>query len=377
MEISAAVVREEGGAFGIEEVTLDEPRDGEILVKIAGVGVCHTDLVCRDQYFPVPLPCVFGHEGAGVVEKVGAGVTQFAPGDHVVLTFSSCCQCPSCMAGKPGYCDEFYEHNFLGTRTDGSCALRQGDDVVHGHFFAQSSFGTYAVASQCNAVKVDDSVPLWLLGPLACGVQTGAGAVINALQPRAGSSIAVFGAGTVGLSAVMAARLCGCASIIVADPIESRRSLAMELGATHVVDPASEDPVEAVHKITNGGALYSLECTGLPAVVRQAVECLALTGMCGVMGVSRVGTEITLDMNSILFGRGLRGIIEGDSVPQEFIPRLIELYQQGRFPFDKLITAFDFEQIQDAVEASEAGRVVKAVLKMPGCLPAAFVHHDT
>lgn len=365
MDISAAVVREEGGAFEIEGVILGEPRDTEILVKIAGVGVCHTDLVCRDQYFPVPLPCVFGHEGAGVVEKVGAAVTQFAPGDHVVLTFSSCCQCPKCMAGQPGYCAEFYEHNFLGTRLDGSSALRQGDDVMHGHFFAQSSFGTYAIASECNAVKVDDSVPLWLLGPLACGVQTGAGAVINALRPQAGSSIVIFGAGTVGLSAVMAARLCGCASIVVVDPIESRRALAMELGATHTIDPNAEDPVEVVQGITNGGALYSLECTGLPAVVRQAVECLTLTGMCGVMGVSRVGTEITLDMNSILFGRGLRGIIEGDSVPQEFIPRLIELYRQGRFPFDKLVTAFDFDQIQDAVEASESGHVVKAVLRMP------------
>jgi aryl-alcohol dehydrogenase len=249
---------------------------------------------------------------------------------------------------------------------DGSSALSGTDGKqLHGHFFAQSSFATYALASERNTVKVPKDVPLWLLGPLGCGVQTGAGAVINALAPRAGSSIAIFGAGTVGLSAVMAARLCGCATIVVVDPIAARRALAMELGATAAVDPTTQNPVEAIQSLTNGGAKHSLECTGLPQVVRQAVESLTLTGVCGVMGVSRLGTELTLDMNSILFGRGVRGIIEGDSVPDEFIPRLIELYRQGRFPFDKLVTVFEFKDIQEAVDASESGRVVKAILRMP------------
>jgi aryl-alcohol dehydrogenase len=366
MRIEAAVVEKEGGAFGIETLELADPKADEVLVKIAGVGVCHTDLVCRDQYFPVPLPCVFGHEGAGVVAAVGAAVTSLKPGDHVVLSFSSCRECPNCIAGKPGYCHQLYHYNFLGTRVDGSSALTRDGKTVHGHFFAQSSFGTYALASERNTVKVDSSVPLWLLGPLGCGVQTGAGAVINSLQPKAGTSIAIFGAGTVGLSAVMAARLCGCATIVAVDPVAARRERALELGATHAIDPKSEDPVQRIQAITKSGANYSLECTGLPAVVRQAVEALTLTGMCGLMGVSRLGTEIKLDMNSILFGRGVRGIIEGDSVPQEFIPRLIDLYRQGRFPFDKLITSYPFANIQEAVEASEHGKVVKAVLRMPG-----------
>jgi aryl-alcohol dehydrogenase len=366
MKIQAAVINKQGGAFEIAALDLGEPEGDEVVVKIAGVGVCHTDLVCRDQYFPVPLPCVFGHEGSGIVEKVGAGVTRVKPGDHVVLSFSSCQVCPNCIAGKPGYCHQLYQHNFLGTRMNGSCALSHDGKPVHGHFFAQSSFGTYAIASERNTVKVDPDAPLWLLGPLGCGVQTGAGAVINSLQPKAGTSIAIFGAGTVGLSAVMAAKLCGCVAIVAVDPVPARRKLALELGATHAIDPKASNPVEEIQKITGTGVQYSLECTGLPTVVRQAVDSLTLTGTCGLMGVSRLGTEVTLDMNGILFGRGVRGIIEGDSVPHEFIPRLIALQAQGRFPFEKLITAFDFAKIQEAVEASEHGKVVKAVLKMPG-----------
>jgi len=366
MDIEAAVVSTSGGSFEIERLTLESPRDDEVLVRIAGVGICHTDLVCRDQYFPVPLPCVFGHEGSGVVKKVGRAVTRVSPGDPVVLSFSSCQICPNCIAGRPAYCHQLYHHNFLGTRPDGSGALSRDGQVVHGHFFAQSSFATYAVASERNTVKVDPDVPLWLLGPLGCGVQTGAGAVINALRPQAGSSIAIFGVGTVGVSAVMAAALCGCATVIAVDPLANRRELALKLGATHAIDPTAEDPVKAIQTITGSGANCSLECTGLPQVVRQAVESLTLTGTCGVMGVSRLGTKLELDMNSILFGRGVRGIIEGDSVPQEFIPRLIALYRRGRFPFDKLITEFKFGDIQDAVAQSESGKVVKAVLRMPG-----------
>ena len=366
MDIRAAVVRTSGGEFAIENLTLESPREDEVLVKIAGVGVCHTDLVCRDQYFPVPLPCVFGHEGSGVVEAVGRAVVSVQPGDHVVLSFSSCHSCPSCISGQPAYCHQLYHRNFLGTRPDGSSALSQRGQTVHGHFFAQSSFGTYALAAQRNTVKVDRNAPLWLLGPLGCGVQTGAGAVINAFHPQAGSTIAIFGAGTVGLSAVMAARLCGCSTIVAVDPVAARRDLALALGATHAFDPKAEDPVKAIQAITGSGVLYSLECTGLPGVVRQAVESLTLTGTCGVVGVSRLGTEVTLDMNNILFGRAVRGIIEGDSVPQEFIPRLIDLHRQCRFPFDALVTAYEFDEIQHAVDDSERGKVVKAVLRMPG-----------
>jgi aryl-alcohol dehydrogenase len=363
MKIRAAVVEERGGDFKIVELDLEAPRADEVLVRIVGVGVCHTDLVCRDQYFPVPLPCVFGHEGSGVVERVGANVRKVVPGDHVVLTFKACGECVNCRKGAAPYCLELYNQNFSGARPDGSTALSRDDDCMHGHFFQQSSLASYALAHERNTVKVPRDAPLEILGPLGCGIQTGAGAVMNSLQPEAGSSLAVFGAGSVGLSAVMAALVVGCTTIVVVDPQQSRRELALSLGATHVIDPTAQDPVQAVVDITGGGANYTLECTGVASVLRQAVDSLVLTGVCGVIGVAPLGTEVSLDVNGILFGRTVRGIIEGDSVPDLFIPNLIELHRQGRFPFDKLIRFYPLDDISEAVAATERGEVLKAVLQ--------------
>ncbi|MEM6831995.1 MAG: NAD(P)-dependent alcohol dehydrogenase [Pseudomonadota bacterium] len=367
LEMTAAVVREKGGEFQLESVSLEDPRDNEVLVKIAGVGMCHTDLVVRDQYFPTPLPAVLGHEGSGEVVKVGASVTKVKPGDKVVLSFASCGACSNCQSGNYGYCPDLYGRNFAGTRPDGSspCCDSHGK-TISAYFFAQSSFGEYALATERNVVKIPDDVPIELMGPLGCGIQTGAGAVINALKPGAGESIAVFGAGSVGLAAVMAAKVAGCATIITVDLNPSRLELALSLGATHVVNASEDNPVEAIQGYTGGeGVQYSLECTGIPAVVRQAVDCLRLTGVCGTMGVAPLGTEFSLDMNAILFGRTVRGIIEGDSVPDIFIPQLIELWRQGRFPFDKLIKQFPLSKIEEAAQASENGDVLKAVL-IPG-----------
>ncbi|WP_313808120.1 NAD(P)-dependent alcohol dehydrogenase [Sphingobium sp.] len=364
VDINAAVVREQGGAFRIEPLVLEEPRTGEVLVRIAGVGVCHTDIVVRDQYFPTPLPAVLGHEGAGVVERVGPGVTKVAPGDHVVLSYASCGQCSNCQRGLYGYCPDLYGRNFTGTRPDGSspCCDAHGGKVSS-FFFAQSSFADLALATERNVVKIPKDVPVELMGPLGCGVQTGAGAVINALKPGAGSSIAIFGAGSVGLSAAMAARVAGCARIIMVDLNRARLDLALELGATDVVDAGAEDPVTAIQALTGGeGVQYSLECTGLPKVARQAVDCLRLTGTCGVIGVAPLGTEFALDMNGILFGRTVRGIIEGDSIPDIFIPQLVELWRQGRFPFDRLVRFYPLTEIEEAVHASEKGEVLKAIL---------------
>ena len=364
MKIQAAVVREQSGLFDVSELDLAEPKDDEVLVKIVGVGICHTDLVCRDQYFPVPLPCVFGHEGSGIIEKVGRQVVGFEKGDHVAVSYKTCGSCEPCLQGKIGYCHGLYEHNFNGTRPDGSSALSENGETVHGHFFAQSSFASHALCHASNLVKVDHSLPLELLGPLGCGIQTGAGAVMNALKPQAGTSIAIFGAGTVGLSAVMAAHIVGCGTIIAIDLKDDRLATATELGATHTINASDNDVVAKIHEITGSGTHFSLECTGIPQVARQAVDCLTLTGICGVMGVSPAGTEFSLDMNAVLFGRSVRGIIEGDSVPQVFIPRLIDLYKQGRFPFDKLISTYSFADINQAVEDVESGKVIKPVLLM-------------
>lgn len=364
--MKAAVVRTKSGPFVIEDVTLDEPRAHEVLIKVAGVGMCHTDLVVRDQYFPTPLPAILGHEGSGVVERVGKDVTKVVAGDHVVMSYASCGTCANCLKGQGGYCIDLYDRNFSGARPDGSspCCDAAGQRLS-GYFFGQSSFGDYAIATQANVVKIPADVPLDLMGPLGCGIQTGAGAVINALRPAAGSSIAIFGAGSVGLAAIMAARVVGCTTIIAVDLNETRLALALELGATHAITASTAVVAEIQAKTGGEGVQYSLECTGLPQVVRQATDCLRLTGTCGIIGVSPLGTEITLDMNGLLFGRTVRGIIEGDSVPDIFIPQLIELWRQGRFPFDKLITFYPLSEIEAAAHASENGSVLKAVLR-PG-----------
>lgn len=365
LKMTAAVVREQSGPFVIETVQLEDPRDDEVLIRIAGVGMCHTDLVVRDQYFPTPLPAILGHEGSGVVEKIGSKVTKVAVGDHVVLTFASCGICSNCQQGLYGYCPDLYGRNFTGARPDGSspCCDAHGK-TLSAFFFAQSSFAQYALATQRNVVKIDKDVPLDMMGPLGCGIQTGAGAVINALKPKAGSSIAVFGAGSVGLSAVMAAKVVGCTTIIAVDLNEDRLKLARELGATHTINGGKEDAVAAIQAATGGeGVQFSLEATGLPKIVRQAVDSLRLTGVCGIIGVAPLGTEFSLDMNGILFGRTVRGIIEGDSVPDIFIPQLVELWKQGRFPFDKLIQYFPMSEIDAAAHASERGDVLKAVLR--------------
>jgi aryl-alcohol dehydrogenase len=364
MRIQAAVVRDKSGPFSLETIDLDEPRADEVLVRIQGTGVCHTDIVVRDQYFPTPLPAVLGHEGAGIVERVGESVSNVAPGDHVVLSFASCGTCINCERHRYGYCPDLYGRNFSGGRPDGSSPCKDArGERVSGYFFAQSSFGQYALASARNVVKIRRDVPLEIMGPLGCGIQTGAGAVMNALKPEAGSSIAVFGVGSVGLAAVMAAKVVGCGTIVAVDRQPDRLRLARELGATHAIDATSADATKAIHAITGDGVQYSLECTGLPTVIRQAVESLRLTGVCGVMGVAPLGTEVALDVASILFGRTVRGIIEGDSVPEVFIPQLVELWRQGRFPFDKLIRFYPLAQINEAVRAAERGEVIKPVLR--------------
>lgn len=364
VKIEAMVVEEKEQPFVSRELELEEPRADEVLVRVVATGVCHTDLIVRDQWYPVPLPAVLGHEGAGVVERVGESVTRVEPGDNVVLTFNSCGACASCITGRPAYCVELFGRNFGAARPDGSVGLRDGEREIHSHFFGQSSFGTYALAAERSVVKVGADAPLERLGPLGCGIQTGAGGVLNALRPEAGSSIAVFGAGAVGMSAIMAAGVAGCTTIVAVDIKPNRLELARELGATHVIDAATSDAVEEVRRIT-GGVQYTLETTAVPSVFRQAVDALGPLGVCGLIGAAPLGTEASFDMNDILIpGKTIRGIIEGDSVPEIFIPRLIELNAQGRFPFERLIQFYDPDEINRASEDAESGKTLKPVLRM-------------
>ncbi len=365
MEIKAAVVYETGGDFTIEQLELSDPNDDEVLVRIVGSGICGTDLGAVHGHLPIPPPpSVFGHEGAGIVEKVGERVTKVKPGDHVVLGWDYCGSCTSCKSGKELYCLNFFLHNMHGARPDGTATLRKDDQVIHGCFFCQSSFADFALANERNCIKVPEDVPLEILAPMGCGVMTGAGAVMNVLRPRPGASIAVFGVGPVGMSAVLAALVVGCTTIIAVDINPDRLEMAKEFGATHIVKADQVDPVEAVLEITGGGAEFSLECVGNPKVFRQAVDVLPRLGVCGLLGVVPPGTEVSLDMDLIMNGRTVMGILGGDAVPDLFIPKLIELYSQGRFPVDRMITFYPFDEISKAVEDMAKGRVIKPVLRL-------------
>ena len=365
MQIRAAVTRAPNAPMSLEILELDDPRAGEIVVRVVATGVCHTDLVVRDGMLPTPQPVVLGHEGAGIVETVGEGVTKVVSGDHVVMTFDSCGACPNCVDGAETYCDEFFAHNFLAERPDGSTALHSGTDSVHSNFFGQSSFATHALCHERNLVKVATDVPLELLGPLACGIQTGAGAVMNALGIGSGASFAVFGTGSVGLSAIMAARVVGAATIIAVDIDKGRLAVAETLGATHTIDSTSLDATGEIMKITGRGLNFALDTTGLAPVIRSAVEALAPRGTCGVLGASAPGSEIMLDeVHFMSGGRRLMGIVEGESQPDTFIPTLIDLYRSGNFPFDKLVTFYELDQIDDAFRDCEAGTTIKPIVRM-------------
>jgi aryl-alcohol dehydrogenase len=363
--VSAAVLSEPNGHFAIEQLTIEPPRTGEVLVRIVATGMCHTDAAVRSRDLPTPLPVVLGHEGAGIVEAVGPGVTKVVPGDHVVITINSCGQCDQCLSGHPSICDMIFPLNFMGARTDGSHALC-GHDGLNDQFFGQSSFATRSLAHERNVVKVTKDVPLEILGPLACGVQTGAGSVINALRVKPGESFVVFGSGAVGLSAVMGAHVCGATMIIAVDINPSRLNLALELGATHIINGRDEDVVARIIEITGKGVHHSLDTTGNLTAIQNAIDCLRPGGVCGILGATAPGAALSLPVGPFMStSKTLRGIVEGDVVPEIFIPQMIALYQQGRFPFDKLIRFYALDQINQALEDSEKGLTVKPVIRMP------------
>lgn len=361
--VTAAVLHRSDEPLILEEVTVTEVRSDEVLVRIVGAGICHTDLGVVATKASEESAIVLGHEGSGVVESVGAAVNAVQPGDHVVLSYNWCGQCDHCRGRRPMHCRHFAELNLTGLRLDGTSPLTTTQAPVRGHFFGQSSWATHAVANERNVVKVDPALPLELLGPLGCSIQTGAGAVLNTLRPSVGSSIVIFGAGSVGLAAVLGARVSGCEAIVAVDVQQSRLDHALALGATHALNSAHDDVTAAVRDITGGrGAQYSVDCIGLPAVVRSALECLQSPGVCASVGFQGVPNEITIDQGHLLFGRSLVGVIEGDAIATEFIPHMLELYQQGRFPFTRIVDTFPFAQINEAIDAVHHGKVIKAVL---------------
>lgn len=339
----------------IESLEMEGPREDEVLVRIVASGICRTDIDFCDEWDESEMPAVLGHEGAGVVELVGSKVKKYRPGDHVVLSYQSCGRCAPCRRGKPVDCDRFYEANFGFARLDGSNALQRSG--VRGHFFGQSSFATHGLATESNLVKVDSNLDLEMLAPLGCGMQTGAGAVMNSLKVAPGCGIAVFGTGSVGLAAIMAARIVGADPIIAVDIKPKRLDLALELGATHAILNRRVDIPSRIAGITGDGLDYVLEITGSTDMYKPAVEVLKPQGTVAIFS----GESATAPLPG---GRRARSIIQGDAVPQRFIPKLIQLHLDGQFPFDRLVKFYDFGAINLAMAESRKGRTVKPVLRI-------------
>ncbi|NNN18899.1 MAG: NAD(P)-dependent alcohol dehydrogenase [Acidimicrobiaceae bacterium] len=364
MQITAAVINTKGEDFRIEAIDLDAPKTGEVLVRMVASGICHTDMNVKNQTHRVPAPAVLGHEGSGVIEETGPGVTEFEVGDHVVLGFASCGSCRNCFQSRPYACVRHAELNFGGKMEDLTSRLHRKEAALS-NFFGQSSFASHSVVNARNAVKVPKDVDIALLGPLGCGLMTGAGTVFNRLQPRPGSTIAVIGAGAVGLSAVMAARIIGCGTIISIDVHQNRLQLAMELGATHTIDASrTPDIVAEIRSLTDGGADFTIEAAGHPSMLRQAVDALAPLGTAIQLGGLPQGTEALIDSNDLRSkSKTIAGLVEGASVPRVLIPQLIDFYKAGKFAFDKLVTYYPFEEINKAGADAHDGKVIKPILR--------------
>jgi aryl-alcohol dehydrogenase len=369
MKIDAYVVDAVNAPFVREELELEAPGPGEVLVRVVGTGVCHTDLNTQSGDMPLPLPGVLGHEGSGVVEAVGEGVTAVAVGDHVIMGWPYCGECRNCLRGEHRYCARIGEalcggHRLRGPRAGESAYRRADGSALSGHFFGQSSFADYSLAHESALVKVDTDVPLELLGPLACGITTGAGAVFNTAQPGPGESVVVFGAGAVGLAAVMAATNTPAAVIVAVDLHDSRLELARELGATHTVNSREEDAIARILEICGGPADYVIDCTGSVKVIEMAAEAVGMLGSLILIGGAPAGARFSLDHMRTLFGQRVIGTLGGSSMSRRLIPGLIALYRQGRFPFDRLITTYGFDEIDRAIRDAHEGGTIKAVLTL-------------
>ncbi len=357
----AAVTLEAGTQFALTEVTLPPLRPDEILVRMRAVGICRSDLHVAVHNPFAPYPILVGHEGAGEIAAVGSAVTGCSVGDRVGLSFTSCGGCDPCLEGRPAYCTTFTQRNVtFWFREDGSPTVVCADGPISAGFFGQSSLATYAITGSRNIVPLPDDLPFELAAPLGCGVQTGAGAALRTLNVRPGQSVVVIGAGGVGLSAVMAAALVSADPLIVVEPNPERWALALELGATHAID-TDGDTLARVADVA-GPVDFVIDTTGVPAVLADAVRMLGTEGTLALIGVAPQGTELKVELHQLSVGRKVRGLVEGDAVPQTFLPMLIRQWRRGRFPLERIVRTYPFTDIGRAVEDMTAGRTIKPVL---------------
>ncbi len=362
MKITTAVAQQQGAKLTVESAVLDSPKANEVLVEIKASGICHTDAAGRD-FATTPYPVALGHEGAGIVKEVGSSVITVKPGDHVVLSFSYCGHCENCLTGHPANCIHLNELNFGGHNFDGTHRIHSEDGKDISTFFGQSSFSTYSVVDEHGVTKVPSDVDISLFGPLGCGFQTGAGTVLNYLKPEFGSSIAIFGTGAVGLSAMMAAKIIGMDHIIAIDIHDNRLELAKKLGATETINSQKHNPEEVIKALLKAGIEYSIDTTGVPTVIKQAVHVLKPSGICALLGMDG---DVTFNIQEEVMGESKRvvGVIEGDAIPQLFIPKLVNYYKKGLFPFDRLVKYYQLADINQAFEDSADGSVIKPIVKI-------------
>lgn len=363
MQITAAVVNGVNEVYKLEKLTLGELYPDEVVVRMVASGICHSDEALRIGDAAYPMPAVFGHEGAGIIEKVGSAVKDFNVGDQVVMAYNYCGTCPSCRTGHPSSCNQWTTLNMSGARTDGSYTFFKADGTPVSNFFTQSSFATYTITKTNNLIKVEPEADLRLIGPLGCGLLTGFGTVVNGLKPKIASSIAVFGTGAVGLGALMAAKIESCSTIIAIDIHDSRLETARELGATHTINSRTEDLAERIAEISGGlGVDYSVDTTGISAVMKASIEVLGIGGVSAPVAVTPNSIEFNTFMDLVLSNRKLIGVLMGDAVPQLAIPQLIQFHKEGKFPFDKLVKFYKFNDINQAAEDSNSGQTIKPIL---------------
>ena len=365
MEIRAAVVEEHGSKYKIENVKLNKPKGNDVLVKIVASGICGSDFAVRSSE-TVSAPKILGHEGSGIVEEVGEFVTSVKVGDHVVLSYSYCEECEACETGHPASCEKMKAMNYGGKNTRGETVVHKEDNSGVSNFFNQSSFATYSLVDETNIIKVSKDVDLRMMGPLTCGLATGSGAIFNVLKPDAGSTIAVFGAGTVGYAAIMGAKIAGCSKIIAIDIHDSRLEMAKELGATHTINSKKvEDVLGTISEMTdNKNVDYTIDTTGVVPVIKQAITALKLGGTLVPLAITTKPIELNTFRELSNNNKKIVGVLMGDTIPKYHIPKLIDFYQNGQFPFDKLIKFYDFDDINEAETDAMTGKVYKSVLVM-------------
>jgi S-(hydroxymethyl)glutathione dehydrogenase/alcohol dehydrogenase len=362
--MKAAVSYEINTPMRVEEVTLDDPQDHEVLVKLAAAGTCHSDLHFLKGDIPVSMPVVMGHEGAGIVEKVGPGVTTLQPGDHVVLMVAfSCGKCHFCVTGRPTLCIENMPIQIMGTLPGGGIRLRKGDQQLH-HLFGLACFAEYTVVHERSAVKIREDAPLDVACLLGCGTSTGIGAVLNTAGVRAGESIVIYGCGGVGLSAVMAAKLTGAGMIIAVDTLDQKLEMAKDLGAHYVINASQEDPQQKAFELTGTGVDYAVPCVGNADAIMQAFGSIHSGGTCVVVGLPPISIMLNIAPFELLLGKVLTGTTQGDVRASVDVPRYVDLYMDGKLPIDKLITtSCDLDEINEAYGELERGEVVCTVIK--------------